>query len=51
MSADELRMTAKPISVIGEECGFASDSYFGKTFKQYMGCSTREYRRKAAALE
>ena len=51
MSADELRMTAKPISVIGEECGFASDSYFGKTFKQYMGCSPREYRRKAAALE
>ena len=34
MAADELKMTAKPISVIGEECGFASDSYFGKIYEQ-----------------
>ena len=49
MAADELRMTAKSIALIGEECGFASDSYFGKTFRQYMNCSPREYRRKSAA--
>ena len=48
MAADELKMTAKPISVIGEECGFASDSYFGKTFRQYMDCAPREYRRKSS---
>ena len=47
MAADELRMSAKPISLIGEECGFASDSYFGKTFRQYMACSPRDYRKKA----
>ena len=47
MAADELRMTAKPISIIGEECGFASDSYFGKMFRQYLNCSPREYRRKS----
>ncbi|MCR5688565.1 MAG: AraC family transcriptional regulator [Lachnospiraceae bacterium] len=45
MAADELKMTDKPISSIGEECGFASDSYFGKIFRQYMDCSPREYRR------
>ena len=49
MAADELKMTAGPISLIGEKCGFASDSYFGKTFKQYMGCSPREYRKKSNA--
>lgn len=48
MAADELKMTAKPISIIGEECGFASDSYFGKIFRQYMYCSPREFRKKAA---
>ena len=46
MAADELKMGRKSISAIGEECGFASDSYFGKIFRQYMGCSAREYRKK-----
>ncbi|MCR5268514.1 MAG: AraC family transcriptional regulator [Lachnospiraceae bacterium] len=50
MAADELRMSAKPISLIGEECGFASDSYFGKTFKQYMNCSPREYRKRSGTV-
>ena len=51
MAADALKMTAKPIALIGEECGFASDSYFGKTFRQYMDCSPREYRRKSSIQE
>ena len=46
MAADELKNGSSPISVIGEDCGFASDSYFGKIFKQYMNCSPREYRRR-----
>lgn len=46
MAAEALKMSATPISAIGEECGFASDSYFGKIFRQCMGCSPREYRRK-----
>lgn len=50
MAANELKTGAKPISLIGEECGFASDSYFGKTFRQYMDCSPREYRKRSADL-
>ncbi|MBQ6129756.1 MAG: helix-turn-helix transcriptional regulator [Lachnospiraceae bacterium] len=46
MAAEELKTSSKSISAIGEECGFASDSYFGKIFRQYMNCSAREYRRK-----
>ena len=46
MAANELMTSIKPIAIIGEECGFASDSYFGKIFRQYMNCSPREYRRK-----
>ncbi|MCR5508760.1 MAG: AraC family transcriptional regulator [Lachnospiraceae bacterium] len=49
IAADELKMTAKPVSLIGEECGFASDSYFGKMFRQYLNCTPREYRRKTGA--
>ncbi|MCR4740572.1 MAG: AraC family transcriptional regulator [Lachnospiraceae bacterium] len=45
MAAEELKMSARSISLIGEDCGFASDSYFGKIFRQYMNCSPREYRR------
>ena len=50
MAADLLRSTAKAISLIGEECGFASDSYFGKTFRQYMSCTPREYRRDSGSV-
>ncbi|MCR5774399.1 MAG: AraC family transcriptional regulator [Lachnospiraceae bacterium] len=46
MAADALRSTTKPISLIGEECGFASDSYFGKTFREYMNCTPRDYRHR-----
>lgn len=51
MAADELKMSDTPISAIGEGCGFASDSYFGKIFRQYMDCSPREYRRKMHSAE
>lgn len=47
MAADALRTSTKPISLIGEESGFASDSYFGKTFRQYMRCTPREYRKNS----
>ena len=51
MAADELGMSADPIAVIGERCGFASDSYFGKIFRQYMNCSPREYRKRMNSTE
>ena len=46
MAADELKTSDRSICAIGEGCGFASDSYFGKIFRQYMNCSAREYRKK-----
>ena len=39
-----LRFTALPIEEIGRICGFESPSYFGKIFRERMGCSPREYR-------
>lgn len=51
MAANELMTSATPISIIGEECGFASDSYFGKIFRQYMNCTPREYRKKMQSDE
>lgn len=36
------------IHAISEHCGFRSASYFGKYFHQLLGCTPREYRRKAA---
>lgn len=33
------------ISYIGQACGLGSSSYFGRTFRETMGCTPREYRR------
>jgi len=46
MAADLLSGTAKSIIEISEECGFSSPSYFGKVFKESMGCTPKEYREK-----
>ena len=46
IAADELRSCIDSISLIGERCGFTSDSYFGKIFRQYMSCTPRDYRRE-----
>ena len=32
------------IHMIAEKCGFSSDSYFGKMFRELMGMTPREYR-------
>ena len=37
-----------PIGQIADQCGFSSDSYFGKMFREQMGCSPREYRKRSA---
>ena len=34
------------ISVISQECGLGSSSFFGKTFREYIGMTPMEYRRK-----
>ena len=46
MAADLLSGTAKSIIEISEECGFSSPSYFGKVFRESMGCTPKEYRDK-----
>ena len=45
MAAMKLTRTNESISGIAEECGFLSDSYFGKVFKEIYGCTPREYRK------
>ena len=43
------RMLAKgreSVTSIGQACGLGSSSYFGKVFREYMGCTPLEYRRK-----
>ncbi|ADL03140.1 AraC family transcriptional regulator [Lacrimispora saccharolytica] len=36
----------EPITSISHACGLGSSSYFGKVFREYMGCTPLEYRRK-----
>ena len=35
-----------PIGQIADQCGFSSDSYFGKMFREQIGCSPRDYRKR-----
>ena len=46
MAAMMLSRTDESISSIAEQCGFVSDSYFGKTFREIYGCTPRDYRKK-----
>lgn len=46
MAAMRLERTDDSISSIAEYCGFVSDSYFGKIFKDIYGCTPRDYRKK-----
>ena len=34
------------ISEIAEKCGFMSDSYFSKIFREIYQCTPREYRKE-----
>ena len=45
MAAMMLLRTDDSISDIAAKCGFVSDSYFGKTFRDIYGCTPREYRK------
>ena len=45
MAAMKLSRTGDSISSIAEQCGFLSDSYFGKVFREIYGCTPREYRK------
>lgn len=41
-----LREDKVSITEVGQRCGLGSSSYFGKTFRDAMGCTPSEYRRK-----
>lgn len=38
--------TKLSVSAIAEKCGYESDSYFMRQFRQHMGCTPTEYRKK-----
>lgn len=46
MARQMLAKTKEPISSICYACGLGSSSYFGKVFREYMGCTPLEYRIK-----
>jgi len=43
-AADMLRNTDLSVSEIAEKCGYESDSYFMRQFRQHKGCTPTEYR-------
>ena len=47
-AANMLLEGVSSIQQISTHCGFSSVSYFGKVFRQMLGCTPKEYRRKAA---
>ena len=44
VAAKKLRETDDPVSAIAENCGFNQQSYFGKCFREKMGCTPSQYR-------
>ena len=46
MAASLLLATGQSISEIAEKCGFMSDSYFSKIFREIYECTPREYRKE-----
>lgn len=41
-----LTETEVSVSVIAEKCGYESETFFMRQFRQHMGCTPSEYRRK-----
>lgn len=46
-----LRDTTKPILQVALDCGFDNISYFIRKFKEAKGCTPKEYRKKAQAMD
>ena len=42
-----LRESDAPVALVSERCGFSSDSYFYKIFKQENGVTPAAYRKKS----
>lgn len=41
-----LKYSTDPIKKVGQMCGFESSSYFGKRFRETVGCTPLEYRKR-----
>ena len=48
-ASELLRTTDMSISAVAETCGYDSDAYFMRQFKQHKGCTPSEYRRRAVS--
>lgn len=46
-AAQLLSSTSEKVIDIGVQCGFQEMSYFAKTFREIMGCTPTEYRKRA----
>lgn len=46
MACQMLAQGEEPITAIGRACGLGSSSYFGQIFRDRIGCTPSEYRRK-----
>lgn len=49
-AAGLLTGTDRKISKIASACGFQEMSYFARTFRQHMGCTPKEYRKRQLSL-
>lgn len=45
-AAELLTTTDMSVSAVAEKCGYESDAYFMRQFRQHRGCTPTEYRRK-----
>lgn len=45
-ACDLLLNTELSVSAVAEKCGYESDSYFMRQFRQHMGCTPSEYRKR-----
>ncbi|MCM1307926.1 MAG: AraC family transcriptional regulator [Butyrivibrio sp.] len=45
-ACDMLRDGALPVSAIALDCGYGNVSYFNRTFRKYMHCTPKEYRKR-----
>jgi AraC-like DNA-binding protein len=46
-AAELLKNTDLSVSAVAEQCGYDSDSYFMRQFKQHKGCTPSEFRQSA----
>lgn len=46
MACQMLAESRESVTFIGQACGLGSSSFFGKTFREYVGCTPLQYRRK-----